>query len=66
MKSQCNQILRYLQSGKSITPLQALKKFGCFRLGARVWDLRDKGHDIRSELVKIGEKRVAKYWLKNS
>jgi len=33
-KSQMNQILARLEKGKSITPLEALEKFGCFRLSA--------------------------------
>ena len=37
--TQNQQILDYLKSGKSITPLTALKKFGCFRLSARKLDL---------------------------
>lgn len=44
--SQNQQILSHLESGKSITPLFALNKFGVFRLGARIWDLRRAGHPI--------------------
>ena len=46
MKSQEESILRHLREGNSITPLDALEKFGCFRLSARIKHLRDKGHDI--------------------
>ncbi|OTP93786.1 helix-turn-helix domain-containing protein [Gilliamella apicola] len=38
--SQCERILIHLQSGKTINPLQALKLYGCFRLGARIYDLK--------------------------
>jgi hypothetical protein len=31
---------------KSITPLEALNLYGCFRLAARIYDLRQKGHNI--------------------
>lgn len=61
--SQTARILAHLQSGKTLTPLQALRRFGCFRLGARVWDLKRDGHDIRSRLVEIDGKRVARYQL---
>lgn len=65
-KSQCEQILAYLKQGRTITPLEALDKFGCFRLGARVWDLKKDGHDIRSRIVDVGNgKRVARYLLIN-
>ncbi|WP_425319065.1 helix-turn-helix domain-containing protein [Snodgrassella alvi] len=31
--SQSKQILDYLQSGNALTPLEALRKFNCLRLG---------------------------------
>ncbi len=64
MKSQEQQILEYLQAGNSITPLEALRLFSCFRLGARCYDLKQAGYPIRSELVS-GEnnKHFARYWL---
>lgn len=33
-------ILKHLLRGMSLTPLEALSRFGCFRLGARIYDLR--------------------------
>lgn len=40
-------ILSWLQSGKSITQRQAYQKpFCCYRLGARIHDLRNAGHNI--------------------
>ena len=50
MESQNKQILSHLQSGLSITPVQALTRFGCFRLAARIHFLRQKGHNIKTEL----------------
>ena len=38
MKSQNERILAHLKKGKKITPLDALEKFGCFRLAARISD----------------------------
>ena len=48
MKSQAQFILEALQTGKSITPMDALNRWGCFRLGARVYDLRRKGYEIEN------------------
>ena len=45
-------ILKYLQKGKSITPMEALEKFGCFRLSARIWELKKEGHDIETITAK--------------
>jgi hypothetical protein len=59
--SQNKGILAYLQSGKSITPIEALKEFGCFRLSARIFDLRAMGHNIKTKSVTINGKTVAQY-----
>ena len=49
---------------RGITPLEALNEHGCFRLGARIWDLKRQGHLIGKEMVKLDSgKRVARYWL---
>jgi|13_taG_2_1085334.scaffolds.fasta_scaffold10982_5 hypothetical protein len=60
--SQEKQILEYLQAGNKITPIDALNLFGCFRLGARICDLRNKGYNIDNE-AKTGS--FAVYKLKN-
>ena len=41
-------ILRHLIDHGSITALDALREYGCMRLGARIWDLKREGHDIRT------------------
>lgn len=47
--SQSAQIKAALLRGETLTPLDALRRFGCFRLGARIWELRHKcGMDIRA------------------
>lgn len=44
-----------------ITPLEALTLYGCFRLGARIYELRKEGKKIKTEMIDINGKRVAKY-----
>jgi hypothetical protein len=61
--SQEAQILKHLRSGKTLTAIEALNRFGCFRLAARVKDLKEEGHDIRSAIVKVDGKRIAKYQM---
>jgi len=62
--SQTKKILAHLQEGKSITPLEALNMFGCFRLGARIADIKALGYAVRSEFVTTPlQKRVKKYYL---
>lgn len=60
--SQCDQILRHMKRGW-ITPIQALEQYGCFRLAARVSDLRHRGHNIQTEMVEKDDKRFARYRL---
>jgi hypothetical protein len=61
--SQEIQIYNHMRKHKTITPIQALEKYGCFRLAARIADLRGRGHKINTEIVKSGEKRFARYRL---
>ena len=61
--SQCSAILSHLKKYGSIEPLTALKLYGSFRLAARINDLRMKGHNIDTEMVKKGDSMVARYHL---
>jgi hypothetical protein len=55
----------WLLNGYSITQLEALTQFGCFRLAARIADLRDKGLNVVTDMVTLENgKRVARYFLK--
>lgn len=63
--SQEAQILEHMKAGNSLTPIDALQKFGCFRLGARVHDLRMQGYAINSTLVEHDGKRFARYWMED-
>lgn len=58
--TQAQLILAHLQSGKSISPLEALKHYGIMRLGARIWELKRDGHPIKSRIV-TNRKRTAHF-----
>lgn len=63
--AQCSAILAALRAGETLTPLVALQRFNCFRLGARIYELRQRGHAIESENRAIASgKRVAHYFLR--
>lgn len=49
METQRAMIYKYLQDFGSITPLDALREFGCMRLGARICELRSIGLRIETE-----------------
>ena len=61
--TQNQQILSYLKSGKKLTPKDALKKFGCFRLSARIFNLREQGNAIITKNVTRKGKTFAEYSL---
>lgn len=47
--SQCTEIRKILESGRTITQHDAMTNLGCYRLSARIHDLRNKGLDIATE-----------------
>ena len=68
--TQCNRILAHLRKGFTLTSLEALNLFGCFRLASRIHDLRVRlqeegtGEQIIVERTKTATgKRVAQYRL---
>lgn len=52
----------YLNMYGDITPLEALNAYGCFRLSARISELRESGMNIRTVIAK-GVKNYAIYIL---
>lgn len=67
MESQNKRILNYLKRGHRMTPMDALELFGCFRLAARVYDLRQEGHNISKQIIELSNGvNVAEYYLQSS
>lgn len=48
--SQCNKILQHMREIGGISPMDAIKYYGCMRLAARIADLRKRGYSIHSEM----------------
>lgn len=70
MQTQNERLLNYLQTHGDIDPLRAWSELGIYRLGARIFDLKAAGTDIRKTTAKVcnrfGEEcRVARYSLVN-
>lgn len=71
IKTQKELILEHLQKQKKINPLEALRLYGCYRLGAIIFKLKREGHSIITEL-EMGKKengrrtRYAVYRLEES
>lgn len=62
-KSQEVQILAHLFAIGPITPMDALERYGCFRLSARIKDLRVRGVPIETRKVTRNGKTFAEYRL---
>ncbi len=64
MNSQTQSILQYMTQGHSITPIDALNRFGCFRLGARMYDIKKLGYEVETIMISHNGKKYACYQLK--
>ena len=58
--TQTEMIRAHLQSGRDLTPIDALNHYGCFRLAARIKELRNQGLPIET----LTEQRDGKVWAK--
>lgn len=62
--SQCSMIREWLLDGHSITQLDALNLFGCFRLASRIHDLRERGMNITATKIQTPSgKYITQYSL---
>ena len=63
--TQQDRILAALRRGRAVTPISALRDFGCFRLGARIYNLKRQGHPIEATLKTDREgHRFAEYRMR--
>jgi hypothetical protein len=54
----------HLESGRTLTALEALDKYGINRLAARINELRNAGVPVQSRMVTVASgKRVAEYYM---
>ena len=62
--SQNDKIRAWLLDGRSITSWQAIMMFGCTRLSARIFNLREEGMDIkvRKKITPKGS-CIAEYYI---
>ena len=65
--SQNSKILSYMREHGSITTLDAFRFIGCTRLSAWIFELKEKGHNITRDIIRVktrdGEADVARYSL---
>jgi len=56
---QARTILRHLEKGKTITPMESLIVYGIYRLSDCIYKIRNAGHDVRT--VDRQDERGKKY-----
>ena len=62
--SQIDRILAVLESGGTLTALDALEDFGCSRLASRITDLKRMGYPVATRRNRYGRLcRVAEYYM---
>ena len=59
--SKCDRIRSWLRSGRSITPVEALNRFGALWMTARIHELHRQGMPIVTERVQRNGATVARY-----
>tara|TARA_Y100000592_G_scaffold19031_1_gene29138 strand:- start:1414 stop:1614 length:201 start_codon:yes stop_codon:yes gene_type:complete len=64
MESQNKLIKKHLEDGHTITAIEALEMFKCFRLASRISDLKQAGCVIDSQFIEVESgKKVKEYWI---
>jgi len=64
--TQNERVLEYLKQHKGLEPMTAWLELGVYRLGARIFDLKKMGHNIKSTSIDVwnrwGEKATVAYY----
>ena len=65
IETQNKQIFEWLKNGNRVNQLMSYDQFGCTRLAARIYDLKQMGHTIGKYTVVTShnKKRYAEYYL---
>ena len=61
--TQCEMIVEYLNTYKEITPLEAMRDLGCYRLASRICQLKSKGYKIKSKMVAVETRNGGKTYV---
>lgn len=62
--SQAERIYLYMKGGGVITPISALRLFGCLRLASRICDIETGGVKVSRRYIILGNgKKVMEYYI---
>lgn len=65
---QADRIIAYMKEHGGITSLDAARDIGCMRLGARIFEIKERGIEVKSEFINVENRfgeicRVKRYWI---
>lgn len=65
---QADRIIAYMKEHGGITSLDASRDIGCMRLGARIFEIKERGIEVKSEFINVENRfgeicRVKRYWI---
>ena len=65
---QADRIIAYMKEHGGITSLDATRDLGCMRLGARIFEIKERGIEVKSEFINVENRfgeicRVKRYWI---
>ena len=55
--TQVEKIIDYIETEGSITPLEALREFGCMRLASRITDIKKLGYPVVRQMESSKNRR---------
>ena len=65
--AQTKDILNDLLTGSRITSLDAINRYGCTRLAARIKNVEEMGYKVERRMIEVptrnGKTKVAEYWI---
>ena len=65
--AQTKEILNDLLTGARITSLEAINRYGCTRLAARIKNVEEMGYKVERRMIEVptrnGKTKVAEYWI---
>lgn len=63
VESQNKKITRFLENGGRISQIIAYELFNCLILASRISDIKAKGYDVKTKMIRNRCKRYAEYYL---
>ena len=69
--TQASRVLTWLQGGNTITTLDAFRELGITRIAARIFELKEQGHEVSKRTLKVTNRfdevcHIAEYFIEET